>query len=133
MTMFSYEKCKLLSAKVNRKRLLDGLAKTPPERTMDFTDILNDIQSLIDSYIYEQNPNKVKIRLYDIYLDERFKEQGISFLKQKDIFIPVLVNLLKSHFGYEAYYGTFMYKDGTASYDKGLTVTIPDDSYKTLK
>ena len=120
MELFNYEKCVLLSAKANQKRLDRHVPK------MDFTDILNDIQSYIDEYIKMNTSDKLRIQLYDKYFDDKFKEQGISFFKQGHLLIPVLVGLLESHFGYKAKYVSGLY-------DAYLTIEFPehmrDDEY----
>lgn len=115
MGLFNYEKCALLSAKANQKRL-DNII---PE--VDFTDILNYIQSRIDEYIKMNTSDKLRIKIYDKWLDDRFKEQGISFSKQGHLLIPVLVGLLKSHFGYKAEYVSGLY-------DAYLTVEFPEST-----
>lgn len=115
MGLFNYEKCALLSAKANQKRL-DNIM---PE--IDFTDILNYIQSRIDEYIKMNTSDKLRIKIYDKWLDDRFKEQGISFSKQGHLLIPVLVGLLESHFGYKAEYVSGLY-------DAYLTVEFPEST-----
>lgn len=113
MVMFNYEKCVLLSAKANQKRLDNRI----PE--MDFTDILNYIQSYIDEYIKMYTSDKLRIKLYDKWFDDRFKEQGVSFLKQGHLLMPVLVSLLESHFGYKAEYVSDLH-------DSYLTIEFPE-------
>lgn len=113
MGLFNYEKCVLLSAKANQKRLD---SRRIPE--VDFTDILNDIQSYIDEYIKMNTSDKLRIELYDKYFDDKFKEQGISFFKQGPLLMPVLVGLLESHFGYKAEYVSGLY-------DAYLTIEFP--------
>lgn len=119
--LFNPEKCMLMSVKDIQKKLDSRI----PE--MDFTDILNDIQSLIDEYIKENSPHELKIRLYDSYFDDKFKEQGVSFIKQGHLLMPVLVSLLELHFGYKAEYGSLKYKEITNIFENCLTIMLPND------
>lgn len=113
MELFNPEKCMLMKAKDVQKELDSRFP------TMDFTDILNDIQSYINQYIKDKTTDKLRVRLYDKYFDDKFKEQGISFLKQGHLLMPVLVGLLEHHFGYKAEYTNELFE----SY---LTVELPD-------
>lgn len=114
MELFNPEKCMLMKAKDVQKKLNSRI----PE--MDFTDILNDIQSSINGYIKENSPNKLKIKLYDKYFDDKFKEKGISYVKHGHLLMPVLIGLLESHFGYNADYDRDLFEGF-------LTITLPDE------
>ena len=73
--LFNPETCMLMSAKDVQKKLDDQ------KPNMDFTSILNDIQSLICKHIEETPSSKLEIRLYDAYFNEKFKEAGGFFFK----------------------------------------------------
>lgn len=113
MELFNPEKRMLMPAKDVQKKIDNRI----PE--FDFTDILNDIQSFINKYINEKTSDKLRIRLYDNYLDDMFKKQGVSFLKQGYLLMPVLVGLLDMYFGYEADYVNNLH-------DSYLNIELPD-------
>ena len=114
MELFNPEKCMLMRAKDVQKKLNTRIP------AVDFTDILNDIQSYINQYIKENTADKLRIRLSDRYFDDKFKEQGISFLKQGHLLMPVLVGLLEQHFGYNANYNNDLF-------EAYLTVELPNE------
>jgi hypothetical protein len=122
--LFNPETCMLMSAKDVQKKL------DYQKPDMDFTSILNDIQSLICKHIEETPSSKLEIRLYDTYFNEKFKEAGVSFLKYGHLLMPVLVNLLEQRFGYKAEYSSLKYKQVTNIYENCLTIKLPDDKDK---
>jgi hypothetical protein len=115
MELFNPEKCMLMRAKDVQKKL-DDRTRIP---AVDFTDILNDIQSYINEYIKLNTSDKLRIRLDAKYFDDKFKEQGIIFFKQGHLLMPVLVGLLEQHFGYNANYDNDLFGGF-------LTVELPD-------